>query len=180
MSPTSRLLAVHGYLHETAYAQRLPKSRQEAAWNQYMELSRRYFKLLDLSLLTTFEAFQDMPPETLARFATLPGIKAIYRNYSRVASTTAENAATEISGVPVFRAVIDGPPVANIVRQIRQFAGAKRPAFLHGSLTNWMVDIRVLVEIEKTLGPDYVAVRPDQLPALYAEARRRRYSTPRR
>jgi hypothetical protein len=30
------------------------------------------------------------------------------------------------------------------------------------------------VEIEKALGPDYVAVRPDQLPALYMKAKKRR------
>ena len=74
--------------------------------------------------------------------------------------------------MPVFRAVIDGPPVANIVRQIRQFAGTRRPAFLHASLTNWFVDMRVLPEVETALGPDYVAVRADQLPALYAQAKK--------
>jgi hypothetical protein len=163
-----------GYIREAVYLDKLPKSEQEAAWNEYMKLSARYFKRLDLSLLTTFEAFQLMPQETLARFATLPDIKAIYRNYARVGSTTAENAATEINGVPVFRAVIDGPPVANIVRQIRQFAGARRPAFLHASLTNWFVDMRVLTDVAAALGPDYVAVRADQLPALYVKAKKRR------
>ena len=73
-----------------------------------MELSRRYFKRLDLSLLTTFEAFQLMPEKTLARFTELPGIKAIYRNYARFGDTTVENAATELNGVPIFRAILDG------------------------------------------------------------------------
>jgi hypothetical protein len=174
-----------GYIREAVYLERLPKSEQEAAWNEYMEMSGRYFKRLDLSLLTTFEAFDLMPPETLARFTRLPGIRAIYRNYHRFKDTTAENATSEVNGVPVFRTILDGgfslgSPAeirqagAAIARQIRQFAQAKRPAFLHLSLTNWLVDMRVLEEVEKALGPDYVAVRADHLPVLYREAKRYR------
>jgi hypothetical protein len=150
-----------------------------------MELSRRYFRLMDLSLLTTFEAFKQMPPETMARFTKLPGIKAIYGNYHRFETTTADNATSEINGVPIFRAVVrSGGPLdtpeklqrtaASVAQQIREFTPAKRPAFLHISLSNWLVDMRALVEIEKALGPDYVAVRADQLPTLYKQARKRR------
>jgi len=63
---------------------------------------------------------------------------------------------------------------AGIARQIRQFTPARRPAFLHVSLTHWFVDMRVLVEVEKALGPDYAAVRADHLAALYREAKKRR------
>ena len=63
--------------------------------------------------------------------------------------------------------------VADVVQDIRQFTPRTRPAFLHISLSNWLVDMRALVEIEKALGSDYVAVRADQLPALYMEARKR-------
>ena len=174
-----------GYIHEVDYAVTLSTAEQEVVWNQYMELSRRYAKLFDLSLLTTFEAFKQMSPQTLARFTTLPGIKAIYGNYHRFESTTAENATSEINGVPLFRASVrtggplDSPEkfkrtVANVVQDIRQFTPGKRPAFLYVSLENWMVDMRALVEIEKALGPDYVAVRADQLPALYRAARKQR------
>ncbi len=172
-----------GYIREAVYLERLPQSEQEAAWKQYLELSRRYFKRLDLSLLTTFEGFQLMPQKTLARFTELPGIKAIYRNYARFGDTTVENATTELNGVPIFRAVLDGNfslataedirrSAAGIARQIRQFTPARRPAFLHVSLTNWFVDMRVLVEVEQALGPDYVAVRADHLPTLYMEAKK--------
>jgi len=51
-------------------------------------------------------------------------------------------------------------------------AAGRRPALLHLSLTNWLTDRRVLVEVEKVLGPDYVAVRPDHLPLLYKEWRK--------
>ena len=40
------------------------------------------------------------------------------------------------------------------------------------SLSNWLVNMRLLVEVEKALGPDYIAVRADLLPALYMEAKK--------
>jgi hypothetical protein len=174
-----------GYIREWLYLEKLPKSEQEAAWQQYMELSRRYFKRLDLSLLTTFEAFGLMSQQNLARFTKLPGIKAIYRNYQRFGDTTVENATEELNGVPIFRTILQADyslatpaeirhAAAEVARQVRQFTPAKRPAFLYMSLANWLVDMSVLVEIEKALGPDYVAVRPDHLPALYMEAKKRR------
>jgi hypothetical protein len=174
-----------GYIREAVYLQKLPQAGQEAAWQQYLEISRCYFQRMDLSTLTTFEAFQLMPQKTLARFTDLPGIKAIYRNYGRFRDTTVDNATTELNGVPVFRAVLDGGfsvtssaairrSAAGMARQIRKFTPARRPAFLHVSLSNWFVDMRVLVEVEKNLGPDYVAVRADHLPTLYREAKKQR------
>ncbi len=59
-----------------------------------------------------------------------------------------------------------------MAQQIRTFTPARRPAFLHASLTNWCIDMRVLVEVEKELGPEYVVVRADHLPRLYLSARR--------
>jgi hypothetical protein len=169
-----------GYIRENCYLDQLPKAAQAAAWKQYLELSADYFKRMDLSLLTTFEAFDLMSPENLARFTELPGIKAIYRNYGRFKDTTADNVTTEVNGVPVFRAMLAGSfslgneeeirqAASDIARQIREFAPTARPAFLHLSLTNWFVDMRVLVEVEKLLGPDYLAVRADHLPELYAQ-----------
>ena len=171
-----------GYIHETEYAVMLSTPEQEVVWNQYLDLSRRYWKLLDLSVLTTWESSKQMSPLTLGRFTRLPDIKAIDGNYSRGESTTPENATFEINGVPVFRGVmaaggpLDTPDkfertVAGVVRDIRKFTPARRPAFLHISLTNWMIDMRALVEIERRLGPDYVVVRADQLPTLYKEAK---------
>lgn len=172
-----------GYIREACYLERLPESERDAAWSEYMKLSRDYFKRLDLSLLTTFEAFQPMSEETLTQFTELPGIKAIYRNYSRVGETTMENAAGEFNDVPTFRTILEiGEPslatpedihrcAVDIAEQFRTSTPATRPAFLHASLGNWLVDMRVLVEVEKELGPDYVAVRPDHLPALYGQAK---------
>jgi hypothetical protein len=170
-----------GYIHEAHFAEKLPESQQEAVWEQYMELSKRYFRLFDFSLLTTYE---EMPLKTLERFTELPGIKGIFANYARSDKTTLENETSEVRGIPVFRAIARGGgpldtrtgihrAVASVVADIRQFTPKKSPAFLHVSLSNWMVEMRSLVEIQKTLGPDYVLVRPDHLAALYMEAKKR-------
>jgi len=170
-----------GYIHEAHFAEKLPESQQEAVWNQYLELSKRYFRLLDFSTLTTYE---EMRPQTLERFTALPGIKGIFANYARSEVTTLENVTTEMRGVPVFRAVArDGGPldtrtgieraVAAVVADVKQFTPQGRPAFLQVSLMNWAVEMRALVEIQQALGPDYVMVRPDQLAALYAAAKHR-------
>ncbi len=166
-----------GYIREAKYLEKLPEAEREAAWNQYMDLSARYFKLLDLSALTTFEVVgQQLSPDALARFTRLPGIKGIFRGYaSYMEGTTAENAATEINGVPLFRGIpvdFSGGATEEAKRGLRELA-PKRPAFVHISLSNWLVNMRATVEIEKSLGPDCVAVRPDQLAALYAEAKKR-------
>ena len=168
-----------GYIREAKYMEKLPKAQQEAAWNQYMELSHRYFQRLDLSLLTTFEAVGNrMSLESVARFTKLPGLKGIFRGYGAcMGGDTAQNSAEELNGVPLFNATtVDFSRGATdqVKRALRKLVAQKRPAFLHVSLANWMVDIHVLTEIQESLGPDYVAVRPDQLVALYMEAKKQR------
>jgi GxGYxYP putative glycoside hydrolase C-terminal domain/GxGYxYP_N second domain/GxGYxYP third domain/GxGYxYP_N 1st domain len=167
-----------GYIRETHYAQKLPESEREKVWNQYIEISSRYFKLLDLSLLTTMER---MSPALLERFTKLPGIQGIFANYSRVKETTIANETLELNGVQVFRTVVRPhgwldtmggrqQVVGSMVADIRRFTPSHRPAFLEASLTNWQTEMDVLVEIEKALGPECALVCPDQLVALYKAA----------
>jgi hypothetical protein len=168
-----------GYIHEDRYAEKLPPSQRDAAWDEFLRLSGRYFRLLDLSLLTTYE---EMRPQLLERFAGLPGLGGIFANYTRSDRTTLENQAVEVKGVPVFRAVAGGGEaldtaagrrraVESLVHDIRAYTPPTRPAFLQVSLTNWAVEIKPLMQIAKALGPDYAPVRPDQLATLYKTAR---------
>jgi hypothetical protein len=98
--------------------------------------------------------------------------------------TTLENVTTEMHGIPVFRAAARGGgpldtrtgierAAAAVVAEVKQFTPRERPAFLQVSLSNWAVEMRALVEIQKGLGPHYVMVRPDHLAALYAAAKHR-------
>ncbi len=170
-----------GYIREDKYAAKLPKAEQEAVWKTYMSLSSRYFKLFDFSGLTTFE---EMRPEVLKRLSSLPGLKGIYANYLRSEETTVDNQTFEVMGIPVFRAIAGGADealetrvgleraIASVLQDVRRFTPNHRPAFLEVSLTNWMVEMSALVEIEKALGPEYQVVRPDDLAVLYKAAKR--------
>jgi hypothetical protein len=62
--------------------------------------------------------------------------------------------------------------VASVLQDVHRFTPNHRPAFLEVSLTNWMVEMSALVEIEKALGSEYQVVRPDDLAALYKAAKR--------
>jgi hypothetical protein len=170
-----------GYIHETEYAVKLPESQRAAIWDAYIELSNRYFKLLDFSVLTTWG---QMPSNLLERFTRLSGLQGIFAHYLRNRSTTVKNQTSEVKGVPVFRAVTGnasllGTPaghrraVEDIVKEIKSLTPERGPAFLFVSLTNWAVDMKVIVDIQKALGSDYVFVRPDQLTALYRQAKKR-------
>jgi hypothetical protein len=169
-----------GYIREDKFATELPEAEREAVWKNYMSLSSRYFKLFDFSGLTTF---QEMRPEVLNRLTSLPGLKGIYANYGRSEETTVENQTFEVMGIPVFRTISGGAngatetrvglerAVASVVQDAHRFTPKYRPAFLEVSLTNWMVEMSALVEIEKALGSEYKVVRPDDLAALYKVAK---------
>ena len=170
-----------GYIHEEQYADFLPEEQQKAVWDEYLELSKRYFKRFDFSCLTTWH---EMRLGRLERFAELPGLKGLFLNYVREDSTTIDNLVTEVRGIPAFRAVVrEGAPVetrvgieravARAVGDIRRFTVSQRPAFVHVSLANWAVAMKALREIEKTLGPAYRVVRPDQMAALYRKSKGR-------
>ncbi len=165
------------YIHENHYAEKLLPSDRESVWNQYIEISSRYFRLLDLSLLTTF---QEMRPELLDRFTRLPRLQGIFANYNRSEQTTIGDETFEVNGIPVFRTVVKDEmilatragcehAVQSVVRDVQRFTPRRQPAFLEVSLNNWAVDLSVLTEIPRVLGPDYVLVRPDQLPPLYKQ-----------
>ena len=47
-----------GYIREADYAEMFPTSEQEVVWNQYLDLSRRYFKLLGSLALDHLRGFQ--------------------------------------------------------------------------------------------------------------------------
>ena len=56
------------------------------------------------------------------------------------------------------------------IDEIKRFAPRGRPLFLHVFLANWLTDMAMAAEIAHGLGPEFVAVRPDQLVSLYLEA----------
>ena len=114
----------------------------------------------------------------------MPGMEGIFANYGRQGGTTVDSEVIVSAGKPVFRAINSSPPgdVATtegcrtaadfMIKDIREWTPKNRPAFLHIFLGNWLKTLDVLELVQKGLGPGYVAVRPDQLAALYHKARR--------
>ena len=131
---------------------------------------------------TVMATFMEMAPERLARLAGIQGMKGIFANYGRTHVTTPENTLTEVGGIPVFRCINDGPPASfnwtpssrrasefYMIGEIKRRTQNQRPGFFHVFLANWLTDMEMVENIAKGLGPDYVAVRPDQMVMLYHE-----------
>ena len=179
-----------GYIHEDVFADNYPANECERILAEFVRLSGIYREKLDATVLATFA---EMRPERLAKLAAMEGIRGVIANYGRTHSTTSQNLVMESAGRPVFRAMNRQPrplnPVggANLnlpvgltftpfgkrnavdfaIDEIKRWTPAERPAFIHVFLANWLTEMEMAAEIAKGLGPEYVAVRPDQLVALY-------------
>jgi len=168
-----------GYIHEDNYADNFPTEQREQIWSEYLRLSSIYRARLDASVLSTFA---EMEPERMARFAGLSGFQGIFANYGRTHSTTLENQFTLSAGKPVFRAINSGPggdcftpferrnAENHMINEIRRWTPSSRPAFMHVFLANWLTHMEMVENIAKGLGPEYAAVRPDQLALLCQQA----------
>ena len=76
------------------------------------------------------------------------------------------------TGQSVFRAVTNGSGPENLANQIRKRAGTARPAFVNAFIWNWGSSLGDLKKTMELLGPDYIAVLPSQLDALYRAAQK--------
>jgi hypothetical protein len=184
-----------GYIHEDVFADNYPSDQREQILAEFVRLSGIYRKKLDAAVLATFA---EMQPERLAKLAAIEGVRGVMANYGRTHGTTPENLVTESAGRPVFRAVNRQPrplnPVGGVnlnlpigltftpfgkrnavdfaIAEINRWTPAKRPAFVHVFLANWLTEMEMAADIAKGLGPEYLAVRPDQLVALYEESKK--------
>ncbi len=168
-----------GYIQEDVYAANYPPDRQEQILRDYIDLSSIYRRKIDASVMCTHT---EMSADRMATFAQIQGLQGIFANYGRRRGTTADNLVTESRGIPVFRAMNDWPspglPVTDHTRNediwfevndIKRWTPSTRPMFLNVCLGNWLTDLGMAEEIAKSLGPEFVAVRPDQLATLYEE-----------
>lgn len=171
-----------GYIQEENYADNYPPEQREQILRDYLRLSTLYRERIDATTLSTIA---EMRPELLAQFAGISGLKGIFANYGRTHVTTMDNLVTEVAGLPVFRAINRGPghltftPSGRrdaeyfMISEIKRWTPSQRPAFLHVFLANWLTHMEMAENIVRGLGPEYVAVRPDQLVSLYRQSRNR-------
>jgi hypothetical protein len=168
-----------GYIHEDEYAAGYPPEERERIWSAYVELSAGYRKRLGTTVLTTYSEMQPQRLESLARSGA---VSAIFANYGRSRVTTPANLLSTVAGVPVFRAM-NRPPApftftpsarrdaeASMLTEIRRWTPEHRPAFVYAFLANWFTTMDMGENLLRVLGPEYVAVRPDQLAELYRES----------
>ena len=168
-----------GYIFEDNYAENYPEARQSAIWKEYLDLSAIYRRRIDATVMMTYS---EMRPERLKSLAANTGCSAIFANYGRSRVTTEDNAVTVMSGIPIFRAANRSPgpftftPSARrdaesfMTAEIRHRTPTHRPAFLNVFLANWLTSLDMTANIVKALGPEYEAVRADQLAGLLREA----------
>jgi len=57
-----------------------------------------------------------------------------------------------------------------MINEVKRWTPPQRPAFLHVFLANWLTTMEMATNIARGLGPEYVAVRPDQLGPLYRQS----------
>jgi hypothetical protein len=173
-----------GYIWEEWYATGYPPAQRPGILLEYQRLSSKYRQRIDATVMSTGN---EMPAPMLKLFANENGVKGIFANYVRSEETTPENIVTEVSGVPVFRNVMglatwpannmdfttysQRETERNVIAEIRNWTPVHRPAFLHVGVNNWLRQMGMLTRIAEGLGPDYVAVRPDQLVELYRQSR---------
>ena len=176
-----------GYIWEDNFTEYLPADQQKKVWDDYIQYSGEYRAKLDATVMSTIF---EMTPDKLARFAGMPGMEGIFANYGRMAETTQENEVFLSGGKPIFRAINAAPPgdvttpegcrqaADFMIKDIREWTPKTRPAFLHGFLGNWLKSLAPLELVVQGLGPEYVCVRPDQLPGLFQASRGSSAATP--
>jgi len=169
-----------GYIHEARYAQNYPPEQRAQIWKDYLRLSGIYLQRLDATVMCTY---QEMSPDIVSSIAGVPGVRGLFSNYGRTDKTTLENLASEVGGVPVFRAVNRPPFILTYtpsarrdaeqftVKEITSWTPRQRPAFLFVFLANWLTDMEMAENIARALGNEYMAVRPDQLVSLYQQSK---------
>ena len=171
-----------GYIHEESYADGYPEPQRAQIFQCFISLSEQYRTRIDATTMSTFE---EMTPQRLDLISSIPGIKGVFANYGRTHVTDMENLLTTTSsGKPVFRSVNTLLPdltftipgrrdaEASVIRQVHASTPKVKPFFLHIFLANWLITMDMAQNIAAGLGPEYVAVRPDQLVDLYQQSRR--------
>ena len=166
-----------GYTYPDLYGDRYRQPYHQQVFDGFLQQTATYMNGCDERDLWVMKATR---PEVINRYAEkIPLLDALFLDYGKQVSTYTEATYSTTLNVPVFRAVTsfsDEHTDSTRDKRIKQFVDdihamtrSRRPAFLHAFAYDWTTDLSMLKEVMDRLGPDYVAVRPDQLAALYRE-----------
>ena len=161
-----------GYTYPDSYARRYPASRRMAIYDEFLDQTRVGMERSDQHVNWIMGATR---PELIERYAQrIARTEAIFPDYGRVVAGYEDATYPTARNVGVFHAVnnwregaSDEEQIARTVAQVRAFTPSVKPAFLHLFIWNWGFKLPMIGEVLRRLGPDYVAVRPDQMAALY-------------
>ncbi|MCC7494306.1 MAG: hypothetical protein IT204_18255 [Fimbriimonadaceae bacterium] len=160
-----------GYTYPEDYAERYQPAQRQRLFDGFLELTGQTMQALDLRSVWMM-GIQD--PAMIRRYSELiPNCEALFPDYGRRVTQAEDAFYPAANGVPTFHAVTgwrEGDSreeaIQRFVDELRRFTPARRPAFLHAFVWNWGADLSLYPEVMRRLGPDYVALRHDQLAAL--------------
>ena len=154
------------YTEPRVYLRAFP-DQFEALWNQYAQATDRALGWIDSTVLWLINGRHE-EADRYARGASghLQGIFIGYGGSPEVAEARITHNRV-VAFYPATRThwednrPTDGR-IQAMVDEIR--AGVRqRPDFIEAWVLNWGLDMKMLLEVQKRLGPDYVCVRPDVL-----------------
>ncbi len=157
-----------GYIYPPDWAAAL---RDRAGAHQsFYDWTQKYMERMDMRALRVMNVDEDDVARVGQAMPKLPFLMPDYgyggrRSYEQLTYTLP-------SGQSVFRAAsYDGSP-EKMAADIRAHAGTARPAFVNAFIWNWGAKMPDLKKTLDALGPEFVAVTPSQLDALYRQAKR--------
>lgn len=155
------------YMYPPSWATAL--ANRNAAFRYFYDRTQEYMGRMDMNTVR----LMDVRADDIARVgALLPTVRFLLPDYGFAGPTSYRALTYDLpTGQSVFRAVTSGSGPENLARQIRQRAGATRPAFVNAFIWNWGSSLSDLKKTLEVLGPDYVAVTPSQLNTLYRKSR---------
>jgi hypothetical protein len=154
------------YTHPTIYLRAFP-DQFEALWNTYARITDQALKWIDSTVLWLIDGRRE-DADRYARGAQgqLRGIFIGYGGSPEIAEAriTANDVVAFYSATRTHWEdnAFTEKRVQALVDEIR--AGVRqKPDFIEAWVLNWGLDMSMLLEVQKRLGPDYVCVRPDVL-----------------
>lgn len=173
MAPTDEFIcdvSGAGYIYPADWGETL-KNRDAARRRFFTDWTQDYMKRLDMKGLRVM----GLDARDIARVGReTPNAPFLMPDYGWAgAQSLDELSYTLPTGQPVFRAVSYGPEGHRLANEVRSRVGSARPAFVNAFVFLWGFHLSYLKQMMDDLGPDYVAVTPTQLNALYRQAARR-------
>jgi hypothetical protein len=156
-----------GYIYGPDWATSL-KDR-EGAFAEFYRWTEQYMHRLDMH---TIRLMNVDAPDIAQAARLMPGVRFLTPDYGNPGDKSYHQMTYDLPGdQTVFRAITGADAgVEKLVAQIKQRIGPQRPAFTNVFIWNWGSKLSDLKRMQELLGPEYVAVTPSQLKALYNQA----------